>query len=174
MATVLILPGIGGSGPEHWQTRWEQQRREYRRVQMPDWDRPDVDVWVSELEAAVAAAPAPAVVVAHSLGCLALAHYCGRGGRVAAALLVAVPDPAGPEFPAVARTFADFPRMPLGFPSRVVASRDDSYGSFEFAQGCARDWGSAFTDVGAAGHINAESGLGDWPAGQALLAGLLV
>jgi predicted alpha/beta hydrolase family esterase len=141
---------------------------------MPDWDRPEVEAWVSALDAAMAAGPEPIVVVAHSLGCLALAHYCGRGGRLAAALLVAVPDPAGPEFPAVARSFADFPREPLGFPSRVVASRNDPYGSFEFAQGCARDWGSALSDVGAAGHINAESGLGDWPAGQALLAGLLV
>lgn len=173
MTTVLILPGIGGSGPEHWQTLWEQQHRDYRRAQMPDWDRPELEAWLAALGAAVAEAPEPIVVAAHSLGCLALAHYCGRGGRVAAALLVAVPDPAGPAFPSAARSFADFPRAPLGFPSRVVASRNDPYGSFDFARGCAHDWGSALSDVGAAGHINAESGLGDWPAGHALLAGLL-
>jgi predicted alpha/beta hydrolase family esterase len=121
----------------------------------------------------VAAAAAPVVVVAHSLGCLTVAHYVGRGGRLAAALLVAVPDPTGPEFPAVARTFDGFARSPFGFASRVVASRDDPYASFDFAAGCARAWGSALTDAGNAGHINAASGLGDWPAGQALLADLL-
>jgi len=174
MASVLVLPGIGGSGPEHWQTLWERQHPEYRRVQVPDWDRPDVGEWVAALSAAVTTAAAPVVVVAHSLGCLTVAHYVGRGGRLAAALLVAVPDPTGPEFPVVAQSFDGFARAPFGFDSRVVASRDDPYASFDFAAGCARAWGSALTDVGKAGHINAASGLGDWPAGQALLADLLV
>lgn len=173
MTSVLILPGIGGSGPEHWQTLWERKHPEYRRVCVPDWDRPDVDEWVAALSAEVTAAAAPVVVVAHSLGCLVVAHYVGRGGRLAGALLVAVPDPSGPEFPPAAHSFGGFTRSPFGFASRVVASRNDPYASFDFAAGCARAWGSALTDVGHVGHINAASGLGDWPAGQALLADLL-
>jgi predicted alpha/beta hydrolase family esterase len=170
---VLILPGLGGSGPEHWQSRWEALEPEYRRVTMPDWDRPELDTWVSMLAAAVDAAKAPPVIVAHSLGCLAVAHWAKRGGVAQAALLVAVPDPDKPGFPEVARSFAPVPLEPLRFRSRVVASRDDDYASFVFAERCARAWQSSLSDLGHAGHINALSGLGDWSYGRELLAQLL-
>ena len=58
----------------------------------------------------------------------------------------------------------------LPFPSVVVASRDDRYISVEQAQAYAHAWGSRIVDVGAIGHISAASGLGDWPAGDALLS----
>jgi uncharacterized protein len=173
MTPVLILPGIGGSGPLHWQSRWQALEPTYRRVEMPDWDRPELSVWVRMLDAAVSAAATAPVIVAHSLGCLAVAHWAAGGGRARAALLVAAPDPAGPSFPEVARSFSPVPLVSLGFPSRVVASRNDPYGRFEFAERCAAAWGSALTDVGAAGHINADSALGDWPVGRQLLADLL-
>ena len=173
MSPVLIVPGIGGSGPEHWQTRWELSHPEYCRVQVPDWDAPELELWLAALGDAVSAAAEPPIVVAHSLGCLTVAHFAGRGGRVRAALLVAVPDPAGPVFPPVASSFVGFPLRPFAFPSRVVASRNDPYASFTFAERCASAWGSALSDVGGVGHINADSRLGDWPEGQRLLAGLL-
>ena len=173
MTPVLILPGIGGSGPLHWQRRWEALQPGYRRVQMPDWERPELGPWVAALDAAVRSAASAPVLVAHSLGCLAVAHWASHGGRAHAALLVAVPDPSGPRFPEVARSFAPVPLTPLGFPTRVVASRTDAYAGFAFAAGCATAWGSTLTDVGDAGHINAESGLDDWVAGQRLLAELL-
>jgi predicted alpha/beta hydrolase family esterase len=141
---------------------------------MPSWNEPELEAWVSTLERAVESAGQPAVIVAHSLGCLTLAHWAARGGIARGALLVAVPDPEGPEFPSEARGFVELPLQPIAFPTRVVASHDDPYGSFEFAQRCAKAWQSALSDVGCAGHINAESGLGDWPAGRELLAGLLV
>jgi predicted alpha/beta hydrolase family esterase len=170
---VLIVPGIGGSGSEHWQSRWQVLEPAYRRVQVPDWDRPELEAWISALAAAVAAAPAPPVLVAHSLGCLTVAHWAARGGRARAALLVAVPDPRGPEFPQEAASFGPLPLTPIPFPTRVVASRNDSYGSLEFAASCAKAWGSELSDIGNAGHINADSGLGAWPAGRQLLAALL-
>lgn len=173
MTPVLILPGLGDSGPLHWQSRWEVLHPSYRRVQMPDWDHPKLEAWLSALDATVQSCATAPVIVAHSLGCLAVAHWAARGGRVHAALLVAVPDPTGPEFPAVARSFGPVPLAPLAFPSRLVASRTDPYANFDFASRCAEAWGSALTDAGDVGHINAESGLGDWPAGQALLMGLL-
>lgn len=174
MTPVLIMPGIGGSGPLHWQSRWQALEPSYQRVQVPDWDRPDLVAWQASLNTAVEAAGLAPVIVAHSLGCLAVAHWAAKGGQARAALLVAPPDPAGPEFPAVARSFAPVPLLPLGFPTRVVASRNDPYAGLEFAQRCAAAWGSAFTDVGLAGHINADSGLGDWNDGRRLLADLLV
>jgi predicted alpha/beta hydrolase family esterase len=174
MIPVLILPGIGGSGPLHWQSRWEALEPTYRRIEMPDWDRPDLAEWLSALDAAVKGCEEPPVIAAHSLGCLALVHWASRGGVARAALLVAVPDPQGPEFPEIARSFAPVPLHAIAFPTRVVASQTDPYGSLAFAEKCAKAWGSGFSDLGNAGHVNADSGLGDWPAGQRLLASLLV
>jgi len=173
MTPVLIVPGLGGSGPEHWQSRWERLEPDYRRVEMPDWERPELETWVSALSAAVDAAPAPPVIVAHSLGCLAVAHWARRGGIARAALLAPVPDPDQSSFPPVAQSFAPVPLAPLPFPTTLVASHDDSYAGFAFAERCARAWHSVLRDVGRAGHINAESGLGDWPEGRKLLSALL-
>ncbi|AMH43682.1 RBBP9/YdeN family alpha/beta hydrolase [Caballeronia sordidicola] len=48
------------------------------------------------------------------------------------------------------------------FPSIVVSSSDDPYGSENHARACAAAWGSEWIDAGARGHLNAQSGLGDW------------
>ncbi|HEY6078028.1 MAG TPA: alpha/beta hydrolase [Polyangiaceae bacterium] len=173
MVPVLIMPGIGGSGPDHWQSRWQLLLPDSRRVSVPDWDRPELDDWLKALGAAVELCSAPPLIVAHSLGCLALAALSERRPRLHGALLVAPPDPAGPQFPAVAMSFRAFPLLPFACPSIVVASHDDPYASFEFSTGCARVWGSELCDVGALGHINADSRLGDWPEGQRLLRSLL-
>lgn len=173
MKPVLIVPGIGSSGPEHWQTRWEIAEPSFSRVQMPSWDEPELEGWLSALGAAVRAVGAPPVLVAHSLGCLAVAHFAARGGLVEAALLVAPPDPDGSAYPPQARSFGPAPLLRMPFRTRVVASQNDRYGELGFARRCASAWGSELTELGPVGHINAESGLGDWPAGRALLAGLL-
>ncbi len=173
MTPVLILPGLGGSGPEHWQSRWEALEPSYRRVVMPDWDRPQLRTWIARLSHEVEAMSELPVIVAHSLGCLAVAHWARGGGRARAALLVAVPDPEAAAFPEVAASFAPAPREPIGFPTLMVASHDDPYASFGFAERCAGAWHCTLTDVGRAGHVNAESGLGDWPEGRRLLDRLL-
>lgn len=87
--------------------------------------------------------------------------------------MVAVPDPRGPHFPAAASGFEKLPLDLLPFPSCVVASRDDPFGSVAHARRCAEGWGSDFIDIGPAGHINAESGHGEWPEGWSLLTGLI-
>lgn len=173
MTPVLILPGIGNSGPEHWQSRWQALEPSFRRIEMPNWDEPQLKDWVAAIDVAVRAAAVPPVVAAHSLGCLALVHWAKQGGALHGALLVAPPNPDGPEFPRVAASFGPVPLQRLPFASRIVASRNDVYGSFEFAERCARAWGSELTDAGNVGHINSASGLADWPSGRALLAGLL-
>ncbi len=128
---------------------------------------------MSALEGTVLRCAAPPVVVAHSLGCLTLAALSERGPKLHGALLVAPPDPEGPQYPQVAHEFRSFPLAAFGFPSVVVGSRNDPYGCFEFASRCARAWGSDLVDVGECGHINADSHLGDWPEGQRLLRRLL-
>ena len=171
---VLILPGIGNSGPDHWQTRWEAANPAWRRVQQRDWDHPVREEWVAALDRAVATSGPRTVLVAHSLACLTIAHWAAhQPRRLRGALLVAPPDPLGPGFPQEALNFVPLPMTALPFPSVLVASTDDPYSTVEFAQGCADGWRSRFVCIGAAGHINSASNLGNWPAGEALLADLI-
>ena len=169
--TVLTFPGIGNSGPQHWQSLWEQRNPEFfSRISQRDWDNPVCEEWASVLESTVRSTRSPVVVVAHSLACLAVAHWAAKKhSPIKAALLVAVPNPEGPSFPAEAIGFAPLPRPRFSFPSIVVASTDDPYGSLAHAETCASLWGSRLVNIGAGGHINADSGLGQWLGGYALL-----
>lgn len=170
---VLILPGIGNSGPAHWQSLWEAADPAFIRVQQKDWDNPVCADWVANLEQAVRGAGPDTVLVAHSLACLTVAHWSARPhSPIKGALLVAVPDPQGPAFPAEASGFVQTPKAAFDFPSILVTSSDDPYGSPDHARRLAEYWGSQVVEIGARGHINASSGLGHWPEGLALLAQL--
>ncbi len=174
MTHFIILPGSGGSGPAHWQSRWESADPAMRRFQPSSWDLPDFSDWLAALEAAVIAAPEPPVLVAHSLSCLLIAHWQKISQRpVRAALLVAAPDPASAVFPGYGKAFAKIPEGKLRFASLVVTSTNDPYGSAQYAQARATQWGSRLAVIGPFGHINAESGLGGWPEGLALLEDLV-
>lgn len=174
-ATVLVLPGYASSGPAHWQTLWER-RYGYTRVEQDDWERPELAAWKGRLADAVARAPGPVVLVAHSLGCTLVAHCAGDAvaRRIAAALLVAPPDVDEirhllPEVDG----FAPVPLVRLPFPSTVVASTNDPYAEPARTRAFARAWGARLVELPDAGHINAESNLGDWPEGHRLLDALV-
>ena len=172
-APVLIVPGYGDSGPEHWQSLWEHANLDFRRVAQRDWLYPVRGEWVETLEREIRKAGAPVVLVAHSLGCLAVA-YCARDRTlpVHGALLVVPPDVERPDFPPVIEGFAPIPREPLPFPSIFVASRNDSFSDFARATALARAWGSRLVDAGDSGHLNRDAGFGPWPLGESLLAEL--
>jgi predicted alpha/beta hydrolase family esterase/GNAT superfamily N-acetyltransferase len=177
--TVLIIPGLHGSGPRHWQTVWERERDDCLRVEQRDWQNPRCVEWVETLGAAVTATEGPLVLVAHSLGCITVAHWAAQYAtiareRIAGALLVAPSDVDRPGFPAVASGFSPAPIAPLLFPTIVVASADDPFISLARAEQFADAWGSRFVAIGAKGHLNSDSGLGAWPDGQALLDTLLL
>ena len=172
-APVLIVPGWGDSGPEHWQSLWEQAHPDFRRVAQRDWLYPICHEWVETLSAAIQSAGAPVVLVAHSLGCLAIAH-CARDASlpdrsIRGALLVAPPDVERPDFPPVLEGFAPIPRERLPFRTIVAASRNDPFSDFARAEALAAAWGSQLVDVGEHGHINADAGFGPWPLGERLL-----
>jgi predicted alpha/beta hydrolase family esterase len=94
--------------------------------------------------------------------------------RVRAALLVATADVDSPAHtPPETRDFAPKPRARLPFPATVIASRNDPYVTLERARAFAAAWGADFVDAGAIGHINAASGLGDWPEGRRWLRALV-
>jgi uncharacterized protein len=172
--TCLLVPGLDNSGPGHWQTVWEQQRTDCRRVQLGLWDDPNRNVWISRIDQAVSSAEGPVILVAHSLGCQAVAWWAALlgpslPGKVIGALLVAPPDVERPGTPESVARFAPTPRVPLAFPTIVVASTDDGWCSPEAAQDLATAWNAAFVLLEGEGHINAASGVGDWIEGQALL-----
>lgn len=171
-ARYVTVPGIGGSGPEHWQTLWETDLPA-ARFRPSSWDAPDPRDWAAALGRAVAGAGPDVVLVAHSLGCLAAAAWLvAHGpGPVAAALLVAVPDPAGPAFPPAASGFTAV-RERLPVPALVVVSDDDPYARPAWTRTLAADWGADVAAVGRRGHLNGASGLGRWSEGRALLRGL--
>lgn len=172
---TLILPGIGNSDHAHWQTLWESANPEFFRVQQKDWHSPICDEWVNGLQQAVAEIGESPILIAHSLGSLCVAHWAaGTTLKIKGALLVAPPDPEKAEFPSEATGFSPVPLCSFSFPSIVVASSNDPYGSLGFARSCASGWGSRFVNIGPAGHINSESGLGDWPKGLALYQELTV
>jgi predicted alpha/beta hydrolase family esterase len=172
---VLLLPGWQNSGPNHWQSHWEAQHG-YRRVDQHDWMTPKRGDWMARLEEVVLGCEGPVVLVAHSLGCVltgAWAAHSRNSHRVHAALLVAPPDAERDDVRDVLPSWAPIPLNRLPFPSVLVASRDDPFAAFARAQTLAAAWGSRFVDLGERGHINAESGLGDWPQGLAWLNELI-
>jgi predicted alpha/beta hydrolase family esterase len=172
---ILLVPGLTNSGPDHWQTRWQQNLSTARRVEQDDWDRPKLDAWRGRLVEAVGRAEKPIILVAHSLGIVTVAHAAPAfpTGKVRGAFLVALPDIEENPVPAVEPSFAPLPRDPLPFPSILVASRTDPYCAYDRAEDFAYAWGSAIVDAGDAGHINTASGHGPWPEGLMRFAGFL-
>jgi uncharacterized protein len=171
---ILIIPGYTSSGPEHWQTRWEQKIQSARRVEQRDWLKPHFSEWQDNLLAAVDAATRPVVLVAHSLGVITVIHAAKRLSKVKGAFLVAPPgETYMVEHEDVDLKFADVPRDPLPFPSVLVASRNDPFCPHLEAEEWAYAWGSAFSDAGDSGHINTDSGHGPWPEGLMRFAGFL-
>lgn len=168
---VLVLPGWHNSGPAHWQSRWEALHG-YRRVEQHDWITPRRGDWLARLDEVVLETDGPVVLVAHSLGCVLLAawaKFSRHRDRVQAALLVAPADTEQDALRAQLPGWAPLVREPLPFASVVVASSDDPFCALVRAQTLAQHWGSRFVDAGPRGHLNADSGLGDWPEGHALL-----
>jgi len=175
--SVLIIPGLGDSGPQHWQSLWEASHPDYQRVRQTDWECPRCSDWVSNLDAAISAANSPSVLVAHSMGCMGVIHLAATTGnrnkRVAAALLVSPPDVEAETIPSGPTGFAPCPLIRLPFKSIVVASTNDPFVTLERAKIFATAWGSELVILDSAGHINAASGHGPWPEGERLLDKLM-
>jgi predicted alpha/beta hydrolase family esterase len=170
MRPVLLVPGIGDSGPAHWQSLWEAKRAGVARVIQRDWEHPVCEEWVEALDQAVARATSAPILVGHSLGCLAIAHWAARSDLPSfAAVLVAIPDPTGPAFPAVASGFASAPPALRKHRVAVVSSDDDPYATPSYTQEQVAAWGAEHVRLLRSGHINAASGPGDWPFGWALV-----
>lgn len=174
-ADILIVPGYQNSGPDHWQSRWEQKLSTARRVEQAEWNKPVREEWVNRIVEEVEKAEKPVVLVAHSLGVPTLIHAIPHfTKKVSGAFLVAPPDVTNPAIrPKHLMTFGPYPRNPLPFPAITIASRNDPYGTYEHAGDIANAWGSLLVDAGESGHINTDSGHGPWPEGTMVFAQFL-
>jgi len=165
---ILIVPGLHGSGPDHWQTRWQERYPLFERVEQPRWDVPDLSAWSDCVGRVLDQSEQPTLIVAHSFGCLASVHRAvTKASVLVGALLVA---PADPDKFGVAAILG---QAALRCPSIVVGSTNDPWMDSHRATDWARRWGSRFVNAGALGHINADSGLGDWSFGLSLLDDLI-
>ncbi|UUD66163.1 alpha/beta hydrolase [Pseudomonas seleniipraecipitans] len=170
----LIVPGWQGSADDHWQSHWQRSLPNSARVEQLDWLTPRREDWVAALERQITADPRPAILIAHSLGCVTVAHWAAQAPiaslrRVQGALLVAPADVQRPNCPEALRNFAPIPRHLLPFPSQLVGSDNDSAASAARAIELAREWGSEAAILSGAGHINVKSGHQRWEQGFAYL-----
>jgi predicted alpha/beta hydrolase family esterase len=173
---VLMQPGWQNSGPEHWQTLWERRLGpSATRVEQRDWSHPDKVEWVATLKASVLADDRPAIILAHSLGCIATAMLLADAEmerrRVAGAVLVAPADTERPDVDPALADFAPIPNGALGIPTLVVASSSDPYCAVERARSLADAWKADLHILDQGGHINTEAGFGAWPEGWELVEG---
>jgi predicted alpha/beta hydrolase family esterase len=165
-ARVLIVPGLYGSGPDHWQSQWEKQHRQFSRVHQKNWDTPSCHDWVTSLDAAIRSENDNVILVGHSLGSITIVHWAHQFGReIVGALLVAPSDTEAATFPEGTTGFAPIPTCRLSFPSIFIASTEDPYISFERVTELSSAWGSDLVTLGAHGHISTADGFGPWPEG---------
>jgi predicted alpha/beta hydrolase family esterase len=174
-ADILIAPGLGNSGPDHWQRRWGARMSSARFIEQDNWDRPVLADWVGRIHQEIMLATRPVVLIGHSLSVAAIVHTAQRlaDTKVRGAFLVSPPDFETDAIPETAKVFGDVPTDPLPFPSMVIASTTDPLVSVDRARGFAADWGADFQLAGDAGHINAASGHGPWPEGLLMFGELM-
>ena len=168
--STLILPGLGGSGPGHWQNWWLSQDPDAILVEQADWNAPDIESWIERASSAIEEYPY-SLLVAHSLSCALVAHLAVRRPDlpIAAALLVAPADVDDRlRTPLAVESFSPLPLERLPYASVLVGSSNDPTVSIGRAMAFSHAWGARFIHLRDSGHINAESGFGPWPDGLRL------
>jgi uncharacterized protein len=177
--TVLIVPGLRDHVEAHWQTLLAAQLPKVRTVPPMGREDLDCDQRVQAIEAAMATIAGPVVLVAHSGGCVMVAHWAqtsAHAHRVVGALLATPPDfdqpmPDGYPTPSAleAGGWLPVPRKPLPFRSLVATSDNDPLAKRERVLAMANDWSSETVDLGEVGHLNPASGYGAWPLAVMLI-----
>ncbi|WP_026714950.1 RBBP9/YdeN family alpha/beta hydrolase [Flavobacterium daejeonense] len=174
--TLLIVPGLGDSATGHWQDNWLQHFPNTKKVVQDNWNQPQLQDWLKNLDATINSIETPVVIVAHSLAVSLVTHWSQQNNtsKIAGALLVAPADVESAEHtPEEIWNFAPIPLNKLNYPSIVISSSNDPYISVERAEFLANQWQSHFYNVDPKGHLNFESQLGLWEEGQQILESLL-
>jgi len=171
MTNYFIVPGLGNSGEQHWQSFFERSGDNFTRIQQQEWNAPVCADWIKTIDDALANQDLSTVIlIGHSLGCVTIAHWAKKYGKIIkGALLVAPSDFEAPQYTFPATGFAPIPKERINFRTIVVASSNDQWVSLERAKFFADNWGSEFINIGDAGHINTLSGHHQWHEGLAIL-----
>jgi predicted alpha/beta hydrolase family esterase len=174
MNNYFIVPGLGNSGPQHWQTWFEQSGHNFHRIQQKEWNEPVCADWISNIDSALAGEDLSKVIlIGHSLGCASIAHWAKKYGRIIkAAMLVAPSDVESLKYDFPVTGFSPMPTDKINFKTIVVASSDDQWVTAERAAYFASNWNSELISIGNAGHINAASGHYEWKEGLDILKSL--
>lgn len=174
--TILIVPGLGDSGAEHWQSYWLNQIENSEKLIQNEWNKPQLQDWLIALESKIAAIDGNIIIVAHSLGTILVNHWTAKNynKKVIGAMLVAPADvDSEMHTPEETWNFAPIPVAILPYASVVVTTDNDPYIAVEKAMDLAQKWGSDFVNVGTKGHLNTASNLKNWAEGQAILQKLI-
>ncbi len=173
---ILILPGLGDSDADHWQSYWLNKFDTATKLVQENWDEPKLVDWLNELKKFIKKIDSPTILVAHSLAVPLVMHWASANNNlhIIGALLVAPADVDSPEHtPQVIRNFSPIPIHKLPFPSFVVCSENDPFIDIKRAEYLAKKWGSDFVNIGQNGHINSYSKLEYWEEGQLILQQLI-
>lgn len=169
---TVIVPGVGGSDYDHWQSWLQRQLMCCSRVQQQDWNAPVLHQWVKNFVESVAAVEGTVQIVAHSFGCLttvaALDQHPELAKKIKKLILVAPANPARFGDQGFARNSHNdyatyFHQIKLKIPTEMIISENDPWLSFEDAKKLAHSWQVRPTNIGAVGHINVASGFGPFP-----------
>ena len=172
MIHTVIVPGVGGSEHDHWQSWLQRQLKSCSRVQQQDWNKPVLHEWIEQFIKTVQAIQEPIQIVAHSFGCLttvaALAQHPELNQKIKNLVLVAPANPARFGDAGFARESQNdyqqyFHQLKLQVPTQMIISENDPWLNFQDALQLAKAWKIRPKNLGQVGHINVASGFGPFP-----------
>jgi len=176
MYSTVFVAGYGNSEPLHWQRIWFNETKNAYWVEQKDWDAPNRNIWIDELEKTLLHVKPPILIIAHSIGCHTVVEWTKeyyKNQNIIGALLVAPPDTSRVDFPKEIKGYENTPLDELPFPSISVLSSNDPYANLEKAEFLAKNWKSQVVHVGDKGHINLASNLSNWEEGKKILKDLI-
>jgi predicted alpha/beta hydrolase family esterase len=171
--SFLLIHGLGGSGPQHWQswlyTQLKERNCDVYYPTFSNFDAPDKDVWLQELRTVMEQIPTEneLTVLAHSLGCFLWLHHASTtlGRSVQRVILVAPPSPT-----VVIPEASSFYPVPLHESNLLKAANQTTFVLSTNDPYCNVDDIPHFLRMNTTviafpkmGHINTESGYGPWP-----------
>lgn len=175
MIKYFIVPGYGDSDNEHWQTYFETKLDNSQRIVQDNWTEPTLEDWVERIDETLRGENlSETILITHSLGGIALAHWVLKHSKkLKGALIVAPPDLENPYEDLGLKSFTPIPRINLQFPSILVCSSNDNWIGLERANHFANSWGSELIILKNAGHVSGDDGFNNWVEGLEILKKLV-
>lgn len=165
---ILILHGWGGSDFPHWQS-WlaGEIAKDYGQVYFPLLDNPHFprkNRWMKQVKEILAEFK-PDTVICHSMANSLWFHLCEEGEIKAVKRLLLVSPPRNDLDLKTIKTFypAPIPEKLFAKEVMLVTSTNDPYLTQEEAKQMQISLCVPMKVVEAGGHINADSGYGEWP-----------